>query len=400
MFWLGELNRRVLPELSHPVGLYDTTLRDGEQAVGVVLSPDQKVELARLLDAAGVERIEAGFPRVSEDDHQAATRIGRLGLRAEVWGFSRALVEDVEAVLRAGLRYTVIEAPVSGWKLRAFGLNPAEVLRRVEQAVGFAARRGLQVAFFPVDGSRADLEFLRTAYRVAVEAGAQELVVVDTLGVLSPAAAGYLVRQVREWFGPTVPVHYHGHNDFGLATATALAAVEAGARWVHGTVDGIGERAGNADLFQVALALAGLYGKPTSLRLDHARELSGRMRAVAGYSVEPWKPVVGENLFRRETGAVAAQFHLPEAIEPYAAEVVGASRQVVLGKKSGLASIRIKCEQLGLQVPEGAQAELLARVKELGIRKRGLVTDEEFLALAQGGREKVEGRGGGKEGFA
>ncbi|MDR7603768.1 MAG: hypothetical protein QN156_03635 [Armatimonadota bacterium] len=384
VFWVGTLNQTVLPELRHPVGLYDTTLRDGEQAVGVVLDADQKVELARLLDEAGVDRIEAGFPRVSEEDWEAAARIGRLGLRAEVWGFARALVGDVEAVLRAGLRCTVVEAPVSEVKLRAFGLSGEEVLRRIEQAVGYGAREGMKVAFFGVDGSRADLEFLRRAYRVALEAGAEELVVVDTLGVLSPAAAGYLVRQVGEWFGPQVPLHYHGHNDFGLATATALAAVEAGARWVHGTVDGMGERAGNADLFQVGLALAGLYGRPVGLRLERVQELSRRLREVAGYQVEPWKPLVGENLFRRETGAVAMQFHVPEAIEPYAAEVVGAKRRLVLGKKSGLASIRIKCEELGLQVPEEAQGDLLARVKELSIRKRGLVSDEEFRALVAG----------------
>jgi isopropylmalate/homocitrate/citramalate synthase len=384
VFWTGSLNQQVLPELAQPVGLYDTTLRDGEQAVGVVLDADQKVEIARILDEVGVDRIEAGFPRVSEDDFEAARRIGRLGLRAEVWGFSRALVEDVEAVLEAGLQRTVIEAPVSEWKLRAFGLSRGEVLRRVGESVGFAARRGVEVAFFAVDGSRADLGFLREAYGAALEAGARELVVVDTLGVLSPAAAGYLVGQVREWVGPEVPLHYHGHNDFGLATATALAAVEAGAQWVHGTVDGMGERAGNADLFQVALALAGLYGRPTGLRLERVQEVSRRVREVAGYEVEPWKPLVGENLFRRETGAVAAQFHLPEAIEPYAAEVVGGRRRVVLGKKSGLASIRIKCRELGLEVPEEAYPELLRRVKELSIRKRSLVSDEEFRALVTG----------------
>lgn len=384
MFWVGALNRNVLPELKHQVGLYDTTLRDGEQAVGVVLDPGQKVEIARLLDEAGVDRIEAGFPRVSGDDLHAAARIGRLGLRAEVWGFARALVADVEAVLEAGLRCTVIEAPVSEWKLRAFGLSIEEVLRRIQQSVSFAAARGLRVAFFAVDGSRAELEFLRTAYRAALDAGAQELVVVDTLGVLSPAAAGLLVRQVRDWVGPQIPLHYHGHNDFGLATATALAAVEAGATWVHGTIDGIGERAGNADLGLVALALAGLYGKPTRLRLDRARALSARLRQVAGYSVEPWKPLVGDNLFRRETGAVVAQFHMPEAIEPYAAEVVGAQRRVVLGKKSGVASVRMKCQELGLDLPGEAHAELLERVKELAIRKRGLVSDAEFRALVEG----------------
>jgi len=382
-YWTGSLNQAVLPSVGE-VGLYDTTLRDGEQAVGVVFDPEQKLEIARLLDTLGVERIEAGFPRVSEDDQRAIALILQAKLRAEVWGFSRALPGDVEAVARLGVRATVIEAPVSDLKLRALDLSREEVLGRIREAVSFAARHDMRVAFFGVDGTRADLAFLKTAYRAAVEAGAAELVVVDTLGVASPAAAAYLVRRVREWFGSDIAVHFHGHNDFGLATAAALAAVEAGARWIHGTVDGIGERGGNADLAQVAMALAALYGSSPRLRLERVREVSVRLRELAGYDVEPWKPIVGENLFRRETGAVAAQFHLPESIEPYGAELVGARRNVVLGKKSGVASIRIKCQELGLDISEERYPALLAQVKELAIRKRGLVSDEEFRALVEG----------------
>jgi isopropylmalate/homocitrate/citramalate synthase len=379
--YTGELNRRALePQSRGPIGLYDTTLRDGEQTVGVVLDPEQKLEIARLLDVLGVDRIEAGFPRVSEDDARAIRLIADAGLQAEVWGFSRAVRADVEALVDLGLHASVIESPVSDLKLRAYGVEPDEMLRRIRDAVSFAAENDVTVAYFGVDGTRAELDFLRAAYETAVEAGAREAVVVDTIGVATPEAAAYLVAQVSDWVD--VPIHWHGHNDFGLATAAAVAAVQAGATWVHGTINGMGERAGNASLGEVALVLAALYGVHTNLRLERIREVSARVRELSGYELEPWKPIVGATLFRRESGAVASQFHDPESIEPYAAELVGAERELVLGKKSGIDSIRIKAEQLGVHLDAEAQRELLARVKELGVRKRGLVSDEEFRQLA------------------
>jgi isopropylmalate/homocitrate/citramalate synthase len=177
-------------------------------------------------------------------------------------------------------------------------------------------------------------------------------------------------------------VHWHGHDDFGLATAAAVAAVQAGATWVHGTVNGMGERAGNANLLEVALALEALYGIPTRLDLTNARELAAVVRERSGYELAPWTPLTGENLFTRESGAVASQFHDPPAIEPYASDVVGAERGIVLGKKSGLDSIRLKAEELGLDLPEERRAEVLAAVKELGAAKKRLVTDAEFRKLA------------------
>ena len=307
-FWTGSLNEPYA--FGARVGFYDTTLRDGEQTVGVVLGPEDKLELARGLDALGIERIV--------------------------------------------------------------------------YAVSFAADQGVTVAFFGVDGTRADLGFFETVYKTAVEAGAREVVVVDTLGIAAPEAVADLVGRTREWVGLDVAVHFHGHNDFGLATAAALAAAREGARWIHGTINGMGERAGNANLPEIALALRGLYGVETNLRLDGVREFSERLRALSGYELEPYKPLVGENLFTRESGAVASQFHDPPAIEPYSSDLVGAGRRIVLGKKSGLDSIRIKAKELGLDLDADAERGLLERVKELGTRKRGLVTDDEFRDLARG----------------
>ncbi len=381
--WTGDLNAKALePQPRVTVGLYDTTLRDGEQTVGVVLDPEQKVEIARVLSQAGVDRIEAGFPRVSEDDARAISLILEAGLEAEVWGFSRAVQADVEALVELGLTASVIESPISDGKLAALGVPRETMLERIRSAVSFATGQGIRVAFFGVDSTRADLEFVRRVYEEAVEAGAAEVVVVDTLGVATPEAAAFLVGEVVERLGHEVPVHWHGHDDFGLATAAAIAAVQAGATWVQGTVNGMGERAGNADLVEVALALEALYGIPTRLRLEKARELASLVQELSGTPLAPWKPVTGDNLFTRESGAVASQFHDPPAIEPYASELVGATRGIVLGKKSGVDSIRIKVEELGLDVSEDAYPALLESVKRAGAKKRGLVTDAELRRLA------------------
>ena len=380
--WTGTINEQALdPQPRAPVGLYDTTLRDGEQTIGVVLTPEEKLEIAQALDAAGVDRIEAGFPRVSADDFRAVELIVAAGLRAEVWGFSRAVQADVDALVELGVGASVIESPISDGKLEALGVSRETMLERIGKAVSFAAGHGIHVAFFGVDSSRASLDFFDRAYAAAVEAGAAEVVVVDTLGIATPEAAALLVSRALDRVD--VPVHWHGHDDFGLGTAAAIAAVQAGATWVQGTINGMGERAGNADLLEVALALEALYGIPTRLDLARAREVSRLVAERAGTPLPPWKAVTGEALFTRESGAVAAQFHDPPAIEPYASELVGAERGIVLGKKSGLDSIRITLERLGLEVDAEGQARLLEAVKRLGTSRQGLVSDADFRRLVR-----------------
>jgi isopropylmalate/homocitrate/citramalate synthase len=183
--------------------------------------------------------------------------------------------------------------------------------------------------------------------------------------------------------GPRIPVHFHGHNDFGLATACAVAAVRAGATWIQGTINGMGERAGNADIGEIALALRCLYDADVVLDLGGIRDVSELVQRLAGYTLEAWRPLVGDNLFMRESGAVASQFHMPEAIEPYSAEIVNAKRKIVLGKKSGLDSIDLKCKELGISISSEQRSPLLAEVKKRAIAKRGLVSDDEFRQIVQ-----------------
>ncbi|MGB9253664.1 MAG: hypothetical protein WCC25_02395 [Candidatus Korobacteraceae bacterium] len=386
--WTSDLNSRpdVRPvfDRSRSIRFYDTTLRDGEQTVGVVFSPQQKLEIAKKLDELGVGRIEAGFPKVSAEDAEAISLILRAGLKhSEVWGFSRAARSDVEELVRLGLQSSVIELPVSDLKLKAYGISREEALRRATEAIRFAAKNGIRVAFFGVDGSRADLDFLRQIYSAAIDAGAKEIVLVDTIGVCTPEAAEFLVRWAKEWAGSDIPIHWHGHNDFGLATAIAVAAVRGGATWIQGTINGMGERAGNADIAEVALALQCLYDVPVELKLERIREVSKLVRRAGKYELEGWKPLIGDNLFLRESGAVASQFHIPEAIEPYAADLVGAKRGIVLGKKSGLDSIRLKAEELHIDVPEARRAVVLDAVKRKAIANAGLVSDDEVRAIVQ-----------------
>lgn len=383
--WISELNRRSEVRkdfaLQGAVKFYDTTLRDGEQSVGVVLMPAQKLEIARALDELGVGRIEAGFPRVSSEDAEAFKLIANAGLKAEIWGFGRALKADIDELLRLGSRATVIETPTSAIKLKAYGLTVDEAKRRAAEAITYAREHEVKVAFFTVDGTRTELDTLRDFYTSALDAGAEELVVVDTIGACGPEAVEFLVRQVREWVGLKVPLHFHGHNDFGMATACAVAAVRAGGEWIQGTINGMGERAGNGDIGEIAMALQALYGVPVELNLKEIRKISALVRRIAGHQLESWKPVVGENLFMRESGAVASQFHIPEAIEPFSADLVGAKREIVLGKKSGLDSIAIKAKELNISLTTEQQQAVLVAVKRAGVEKRGLVSDAEFRSI-------------------
>src|SRR4030088_3357627 len=287
--WVSDLNARPEIRSAFPrsqVRFYDTTLRDGEQTVGVVLSPQQKLEIAHKLDDLGISRIEAGFPRVSAEDAEAIELMQKAGIKAELWGFSRAVKADVDELVRLNLRYSVIEAPTSNIKLKAYGITREEVLRRIRDAVLAAREAGITVAFFAVDGTRTELQFLKTVYLSALDAGAKELVVVDTIGACGPEAAEYLTRQVCTWAGKGVPVHFHGHNEFGMATACAVAAVRGGATWIQGTINGMGERAGNADIAEIALALRCLYNVPVELKLEKVREVSEVVQRAAGYTLE------------------------------------------------------------------------------------------------------------------
>jgi len=384
--WTSALNDMDMVQHGFPrdkvVRFYDTTLRDGEQSVGVCFTPEEKFEIACKLSELGVDRIESGFPRVSPEDTAAVEKILAADLDAEIWGFARCVQADINAHVELGTEHLLIEISTSDLKMEAYGFSREIVLERVMQSVLHARQSGIKrVNFFAVDATRSDLDFLRSVYLTALEAGADEVSVVDTIGACAPEAVKYLIEQVRSWVGDGVTIHWHGHNDFGLATASAIAAVRGGADFIQGTINGMGERAGNADICEVALTLEALYNQPVTLNLDKAREISQLVQEAGDYTVDGWKPVVGEYLYTRESGAVASQFHIPPAIEPYSADIVAADRKIVLGKKSGLASIALKLEELGLEVDKDKHGAILGDVKVKATLDQGLMSDDEFRAV-------------------
>ncbi len=376
------------------VGVYDTTLRDGEQAVGVVFRREEKVRIARMLEAVGIRRIEAGMPVVSAEDFEAVREIVRDLRRAEVWAFCRCRREDIEAALRTEARYAIIEIPVSDLKFRAWGFQPDDVLRRIATELRFASERGMYVAFFAVDATRAAPAFLSRSLEVAVhDGGAREVVLADTLGVLTPAGMEALVRTVCQQL--PVPVMVHCHNDFGLAVACSLAGLRGGARWAHVTVNGLGERSGNADLAEVVTALEVLYGVSTGVALDRLVELSEMVAEASGISMVPYKAVVGRDLFRKESGATVAQLlTFPPSVESFPPELVGRRAEVVLGKKSGAASVRHCLGRLGMEATEDQVQQILTEVKARAIQAKRIIPPEEFEAIAR----TVIGGGRGPEG--
>jgi isopropylmalate/homocitrate/citramalate synthase len=364
------------------IRFYDTTLRDGEQSTGICFSANDKFKIACKLSELGIGRIESGFPRVSKEDTEAVERILKANLKSEIWGFARCIQADIDAHIELGTQYTLLEITTSDMKMKAFGFTREKVMNNVVNSIKYAKDKGIKrVNFFAVDSTRSDLSYLRDIYSAALDAGADEVSMVDTIGVCAPETVEYLIRQVRSWVGDSIPIHWHGHNDMGLATAAAIAAVRGGADWIQGTINGMGERAGNADICEVALALQYLYHVPVELDLTKAREVSQLVQECGKYEVESWKPVVGKFIFTRESGGVASQFHQPSAIEPYSADVLAASRHIALGKKSGLANIKIKLEELHLNAPAEKHGAILERVKSLGTAQKRLVTDDEFRAM-------------------
>ena len=387
-WWLSPYNdipevAKELINLRKQIVFYDTTLRDGEQSIGVSIGSEDKVRIAKALADAGVDRIEAGFPSSTPDDKAAVIEIVKQVKNAEIWGFSRCNVGDLKTCVETGVKAVVCEISVSPAKMRAWELDEATVLTRIRDAIKFAKEQGLYCSFFAVDASRADLRFLKQAYEVAVkESRADEVVLVYTLGVATPEAMFYLTSQVKSWL--KIPVAIHCHNDFGLASACSIAGLKAGADSVHVTVNGLGEKSGNADIADMALALTGLYRVKTNIKLDHLYPLSKMVAAVTKIPVSPLKSVVGDTVWVKETGSVVAQLMIyPPAVEGYAPEVVGRTRDIYLSKKSGKKSIEYALNQIGKTVAADKVDGLLAEVKRRGAKNRGIVTLDEFRGLVQ-----------------
>ena len=386
-WWVSDYNFR--PEvrgtfqLPERVTIHDATLRDGEQTPGVVFSVADKVAIAEKLAEIGVDRIEAGMPVVSAEDFQAIKEISRLGLKSRIYAFARAMNADIDKAVECGCHGVIIEVPIGYPKLKyQFHWTWEDVLRKSVGVINYAKSRGLHTVYFPYDTTRAREEDLRNLLtRIMQDAPPDSIGLVDTMGCALPETIKYLVRFIKSL--TNLPVEVHTHNDFGMAVATELAGIEAGAECVHSCANGLGERTGNAALEELIVALHVLYGYKTQYDLSILPELGELVRRLSGQSFAANKPILGERNFTRESG-IGVDLVVKEPLAMFGTHpgLTGRSGEVVLGKKSGKASITYHLEQMGIHdADDEAVAEMLRRVKEKGIEKRGLVSTEEFKEI-------------------
>lgn len=364
----------------------DCTLRDGEQQAGVVLRKESKIEIARRLDELGVFEIEAGTVASSGEDRLAIQTIVAQRLKAKVSVLCRALEKDIDDAVALGVWGVRLSFPISQIerKNKLKGIGDAEYIERAVNLSRYARDKGLKVIFSPYDTSRADPDFLPiVAHHLEKDAGVTRIRIVDTTGCALPEAIRMIVGLVRG-AAPATPLEIHCHNDFGLACANTLAGIAAGADYISSTINGLGERSGNAATEEVAMALEVLWGYRTGLRLDQFLSISQRVAQLTGSPVQNNKAVVGANAFRHEAGmVVAGVLRDPYTAEAYRPELVGQVREIVIGKKSGLMSVTYKLQEMGLSLPKEEQESLLDDVKHLALEKGRALSNEEFKTLAE-----------------
>ena len=379
------------------VRIFDTTLRDGEQTPGISLSPDQKLAIAKKLDDLGVDAIEAGFPVISEGELRAVSMIAAEGLSCEICGLARTNRKDIDAAADAGLDYVHTFIATSDIHLKyKLKMTRQQAVESAVDAVSYARSRGLQVEFSAEDATRTDRDFLGHVFGQVAQAGANRIDIPDTVGYSTPQ---YMADITRDAIRATnLPVSVHCHNDFGLAVANALSGIMAGAKCAHVTINGIGERAGNASLEELVMALKCLQNGETletGIKTQLLYETSGFVSKIAGIQVQPNKAIVGENAFGHESGIhTHGVLNNPLTYEPISPELVGRKRWLQVGKHAGIHGMNAMLEEYGIK-PDMAQAkEILDRVKVIGDQGKQ-VTDVDLLSIAsdvlgsQGVRELV-----------
>jgi isopropylmalate/homocitrate/citramalate synthase len=371
------------------VTFHDVTLRDGEQQAGVAFPPEDKLAIARRLADAGVDRIEAGMPIVSPQDQAAVEAIVEADLDAEIFAFARCMADDIEVARKAGVSGVVVEIPSSGHIIdRAYGWPLERAIEASIEATLAAKEAGLYTVFFTIDSSRAEFDwYLDLVARVANEGHMDALGLVDTFGGVAPQAIPVWVAKVRERL-PDTPLEAHFHDDFGLAVANSIAALAAGVEVVHTTVTGVGERAGNTPMEELALALTMLYGVDHHLDTRQFYALSRLVRERAGHVIPSNRAVVGDRLFEVESGIIAGWYERciedhPTELFPYHWDEVGQPPgRVVYGKGSGLPSMQVALAALGIDADENQMRELLAAVKSRALSTKSLLPLEEVARLA------------------
>ncbi|MGI0088511.1 MAG: 2-isopropylmalate synthase [Nitrosotalea sp.] len=366
------------------VRIFDTTLRDGEQTPGIALTPEQKLAIAQKLDELGVDAIEAGFPIISEGEKKAVKDIAHANLKAEICGLARTEKKDIDAAVAAGLKYIHTFIATSDIHLKyKLNLTREQAVAKAIEAVEYAKSLGLQVEFSAEDATRTDREFLKKVFKSVTEAGADRIDIPDTVGYSTPQ---YIAAITKDAINVThLPVSVHCHNDFGLAVANAISAIQVGAQCAHVTINGIGERAGNASLEEFVMALQCLqFDKKfeTNINTKLLYDTSRYVSKIVGVQVQPNKAIVGENAFGHESGIhTHGVLNNPLTYEPISPELVGRTRWFQVGKHAGAHGVAAMLEEYGIQPSKEQTREILERIKKLGDQGKH-VTDVELLSIS------------------
>jgi isopropylmalate/homocitrate/citramalate synthase len=369
------------------IKIHDVTLRDGEQQTAIVFRREEKVAIARQLDALGVHRIEAGMPAVSDQDKAAIEDIAALGLKADVFAFARCIPDEIKVVKACGCKGVVVEIPASDHMIQnAYGWSVDRAMKASIDTTLAAKEAGLYTVFFTIDATRTELgRFLDIVDEVATKGHMDALTMADTVGVCTPEAIQHAVRKVIERLKK--PVEIHCHQDFGLGVANTTAALAAGASVAHTTVTGLGERAGNVPMEDVVMSLLCLYGLDLGIRTEKFCEVSRFVLDLAKVTIPPNRPIVGDKLYEVESGIIAGWIRLarkehPLEFVPFASELVGQKPvSIVLGKNSGPPSIEEWCEKLGVRATEDERMAMLKLVKARSFEKKDLLTEGEFREI-------------------
>ncbi|MCW4018144.1 MAG: 2-isopropylmalate synthase [Candidatus Bathyarchaeota archaeon] len=364
------------------IKILDTTLRDGEQTPGVSLTPENKLRIAKRLDELGVDIIEAGFAAVSQGELEAVKLIAEAGLKAEICSCSRVTIGDIDAVSKAEADSIHLVIPTSDlhieWKLKK---TRDQMLQVTQKCVKHAKDVGLVVELSAEDATRSDKDYLKKVFRTGIDAGADRVVACDTVGVLTPEKAyefyGDLVQSL------SVPVSVHCHNDFGMAVANSVSALRAGCSEVHCTINGLGERAGNASLEEIVVALKSLYNIDVGLKTELLYSTSQLVSRLSGIMVQPNKAIVGENAFTHESGIhTQGLLENPSTYESIDPSMVGVTRRISPGKHSGTHAIKASVEAMGIHPTDEQLREIWQRVKVVGDKGK-TVSDADLLAIAE-----------------
>ncbi|MFH1349696.1 MAG: pyruvate carboxyltransferase [Pseudomonadota bacterium] len=370
------------------VKVHDITLRDGEQQAKIIFTKDDKIRIAEKLAETGIHRIEAGMPAVSPNDEAAIREIVKRNLSSEIFCFCRCMVDDVKLARDCGVDGIVIEIPASAHLIEQGYKWPLEKAIDLSiKATAFAKEQGLYTVFFTIDATRSDLSWLLDLVeRVANEGHMDALTLVDTFGVLSPHAATYFTKKVKERIAKPLEIHFH--PDFGLGVANTINAVLAGGEVIHTTITGIGERAGNTPMEETVLALLTLYGIDVGIDYSKLNEAAKLVQELSGVSVPGNRPFIGDDAYTIESGIITGWFknvfeENPTTVFPVHPDFVGHERpKIVMGKKSGLDNIGIWSEKLGIELSED---EVLAVLQEVKLRSHDLkrvLTEDEFREIA------------------